>query len=82
MRFREMVTGEEQAVLDLVMRVFDEFVRLRTPSDGPGTGLGLAVARGLTEAHGGTVTCRDTPGGGATFVVSLPIAREALETGT
>jgi two-component system sensor histidine kinase KdpD len=53
-------------------RVFDEFVRLGSPTDGPGTGLGLAVVRGLVEAHAGTVTCRDTPGGGATFVVALP----------
>jgi two-component system sensor histidine kinase KdpD len=31
----------------------------------------LAVARGLTEAMGGTVTAEDTPGGGLTMVVSL-----------
>ena len=53
-------------------RVFEEFVRLGAPTDGAGTGLGLAVARGLTEVHGGTVTCEATPGGGATFVVALP----------
>ena len=34
-------------------------------------GLGLAVARGLTEAMGGTLTAEDTPGGGLTMVVSL-----------
>jgi two-component system sensor histidine kinase KdpD len=53
-------------------RVFEEFVRLGAPTDGTGSGLGLAVARGLIEVHGGTVTCTDTAGGGATFVVSLP----------
>jgi len=53
-------------------RVFEEFVRLGAPTDGAGTGLGLAVARGLTEVHGGTVTCETTPGGGATLVVALP----------
>ena len=37
-------------------------------------GLGLAVARGLTEAMGGTVTAEDTPGGGLTMFVTLPTA--------
>jgi two-component system sensor histidine kinase KdpD len=60
-------------------RVFDEFVRLGAPTDGPGTGLGLAVARGLTEVHGGTVRCAETPGGGATFIVSLPTAKRERE---
>jgi two-component system sensor histidine kinase KdpD len=51
--------------------VFEEFVRVGQ-STGSGTGLGLAVARGLVEAHGGTVGCEETDGGGATFVVALP----------
>lgn len=53
-------------------RVFEEFVRLGAPTDGTGSGLGLAVARGLIEVHGGTVSCTTTPGGGATFTVALP----------
>ena len=36
------------------------------------SGLGLAVARGLTEAVGGTLQAEDTPGGGLTMVLSLP----------
>jgi two-component system sensor histidine kinase KdpD len=48
--------------------------------DGPGerrtgVGLGLAVARGFTEAVGGTLTAEDTPGGGLTMVFALPVAR-------
>jgi two-component system sensor histidine kinase KdpD len=35
-------------------------------------GLGLAVARGLTEAMSGSVTASDTPGGGLTMTVELP----------
>ncbi|MGQ7295148.1 DUF4118 domain-containing protein [Quadrisphaera sp. KR29] len=53
---------------------FSAFQRL---GDAPGTlgvGLGLAVARGLVEASGGTVEADDTPGGGLTVVFSLPVA--------
>ena len=35
-------------------------------------GLGLAIARGIIEAHHGRLTIHDTPGGGATFVIHLP----------
>ena len=57
-------------------RVFTAFQRLgdSTNHEGPGVGLGLAVARGFTEAMGGSLTPEDTPGGGLTMVVSLPIA--------
>lgn len=37
-----------------------------------GTGLGLYIVRRLIEAHGGGVACRERPGGGATFVASIP----------
>ncbi|WP_288798005.1 ATP-binding protein [uncultured Arsenicicoccus sp.] len=39
-----------------------------------GVGLGLAIARGLTEAMHGTLEADDTPGGGLTMVVTLPAA--------
>jgi two-component system, OmpR family, sensor histidine kinase KdpD len=41
---------------------------------GSGTGLGLAVARGLTQAMGGTLRAERTPGGGLTMVLLLPRA--------
>jgi two-component system, OmpR family, sensor histidine kinase KdpD len=56
-------------------RVFQPFQRLGDQSNGTGTGLGLAVARGFVEAMGGEITVEDTPGGGLTMVVSL----EALQ---
>jgi two-component system, OmpR family, sensor histidine kinase KdpD len=43
-------------------------------SNGAGVGLGLAIARGFIEAMHGTIALDDTPGGGLTAVVSLPIA--------
>ncbi|MFC4945357.1 DUF4118 domain-containing protein [Pseudonocardia sp. GCM10023141] len=60
--------------------LFAPFQRLggAGPSDrdgATGVGLGLAVARGFTEAMGGTLTAEDTPGGGLTVVISLPEAQ-------
>ena len=38
-----------------------------------GAGLGLAIVGGIVSAHGGTVTASDAPGGGASFVVRIPL---------
>jgi len=46
----------------------------RSTSVSPGVGLGLAIARGFTEAMGGTLAMDDTPGGGLTAVIRLPAA--------
>jgi two-component system, OmpR family, sensor histidine kinase KdpD len=54
-------------------RIFAPFQRLgdAPPNGSAGVGLGLAVARGFTEATGGQLWAEDTPGGGLTMVVSL-----------
>ena len=44
------------------------------------SGLGLAVARGLTEAVGGTLAAEDTPGGGLTMVLSVPRAASTADS--
>ncbi|MEN3308099.1 MAG: two-component system, OmpR family, sensor histidine kinase KdpD, partial [Micromonosporaceae bacterium] len=53
-------------------RVFAPFQRLDDRTADGGLGLGLAIARGFTEAMAGTVTPHDTPGGGLTMTVTLP----------
>jgi two-component system sensor histidine kinase KdpD len=56
-------------------RIFQPFQRLGdSPSQGAGVGLGLAVARGFTQAMGGQLIIDDTPGGGATMIVELKVA--------
>ena len=55
-------------------RVFERFHR--TPgTSGSGAGLGLAIAREIVDAHNGEIGVEGTPGGGATFVVELVVAR-------
>jgi two-component system, OmpR family, sensor histidine kinase KdpD len=56
-------------------RIFDQFYRLKGGGKRPeGTGMGLAICRGIVEAHGGRLRAETTPGGGATFVLTLPVA--------
>jgi two-component system sensor histidine kinase KdpD len=57
-------------------RMFVPFQRLGDTDNTTGVGLGLALSRGLTEAMGGTLTAEDTPGGGLTMTVSVPVGTE------
>ncbi|MFI5867515.1 DUF4118 domain-containing protein [Streptomyces sp. NPDC051546] len=56
-------------------RIFEPFQRYGDTPAGAGVGLGLAVARGFLEAMNGTLTAEDTPGGGLTMVVTLPVTQ-------
>ncbi len=60
-------------------RVFERFYRIE-PSrsrDRGGAGLGLAIVAAVAQAHGGRASCEPRPGGGARFVVRLPLASSA-----
>ena len=58
----------------LKSRIFEPFERLDERGTGNGVGLGLAVAKGFLDAMGGSVAALDTPGGGLTMRVVLPVA--------
>jgi two-component system sensor histidine kinase KdpD len=79
------VVNEGQVVLEIAdhgpglpagaeERIFEKFFRYH-PDQSPrgGIGLGLAICRGIVEAHGGTITARNEPGGGAVFRMVLPL---------
>ncbi|MFC6706043.1 ATP-binding protein [Flexivirga alba] len=53
--------------------IFAPFQRYGDSPRGDGVGLGLAVSKGLTEAMDGTLEAEDTPGGGLTMCVRLPV---------
>jgi two-component system sensor histidine kinase KdpD len=55
-------------------RIFEPFTRVGDRY--PGVGLGLAVAKGFAEAMGGRIVAIDTPGGGLTVRVTLPVASQ------
>lgn len=55
-------------------RIFEPFQRLGDQDAATGVGLGLAVARGFVEAVGGELRPSETPGGGLTMTVTLPVA--------
>lgn len=60
-------------------RIFEPFVRLDAARarDTGGAGLGLAIARSIAVAHGGTLTVESRPGAGSRFVLRLPLAPAA-----
>jgi two-component system sensor histidine kinase KdpD len=64
-----------------VIDMFRPFQRLHDNPQTAGVGLGLAVAKGFTEAMGGTLTAEQTPGGGLTMVLRLPLSSGAPADG-
>jgi PAS domain S-box-containing protein len=56
---------------ELLERVFEPFFSTKPPEKG--SGVGLALCRALARAHGGSLMLEETPGGGACFILRLPL---------
>ena len=59
-------------------RIFQPFFTTKPK----GTGLGLAITKRLIEQHDGAISAKNIPGGGAAFLISLPIKRDNKEDAT
>lgn len=59
-------------------QIFDMFTRLHISGEFEGTGIGLALCKRITDLHNGFISARSKVSNGATFIVSLPFAQQAV----
>jgi two-component system sensor histidine kinase KdpD len=60
--------------------IFEKFYRgTHSARFREGTGMGLSIAKGIVEAHGGKITVSARPEGGSVFSVQLPLSPERVE---
>lgn len=78
---RDHGDGIPPQIREQIFRRFWRADTSRTRETG-GSGLGLSIVGAIVKTHKGTVTVEDTPGGGATFVVTLPLLEDATAEAT
>src|SRR5579859_6509771 len=61
--------------------IMEPFYHSDSEPRGEHSGLGLAIAKGIIEAHQGRLWIENTPGGGATFILSLPLSQPLVSEG-
>ena len=78
----EIVDHGEGVPEQIREKIFGRFWRADTSRNREtgGSGLGLAIVKSIVDAHGGSVSVHETPGGGATFRVDLPAAGPSDDT--
>ena len=91
---RRATEGTDSPKVTLETRIGDRVVEFEVTDNGPGfgprgggeksgwgsTGIGLAFVREVSDAHGGTLSFRDLPGGGAAVCISLPLDKAGGKT--
>jgi signal transduction histidine kinase len=65
---------------ELLPKLFEPLVAVRSLENSSGLGLGLYITKEIVGAHGGSIEARSTDDGGTTLIVSLPRGRLAVDT--
>ena len=78
---RDTGSGIDPADLPFVFERFYRADKSRQRGTSDTSGLGLAIAKALVEAHGGTIAVESAAGQGTTFTIALPMAHQRAEAG-
>src|SRR5262249_298146 len=81
LRVRDTGSGIEAEDLPYIFDRFYRADKARQRVDSNASGLGLAIAKAIVEAHGGTLVAESSPGAGTTFTITLPAVVGQAQTG-